>query len=564
MDAAERIRGIHRLRYHDSSGFDLSVTRWLAYTELTTRVSASAGGACETMAITVPDIASPPQPAPRVPEPFCLVVFGASGDLTHRKLLPAIFSLYCEGLLPKGASVIGFARSDKTDEGFRDELRRSIGDAVSCNGSPVTDELWNDFASRLHYHRGSYDSLADFRSLGARIESLGAAALTPCNRLFYLATPPTAFVPIVEQLRASGLSRADGSARAWARIVVEKPFGRDQTSAAALDESIRAGFDEDKIFRIDHYLGKETVQNILVLRFANSIFEPIWNQKYVDHVQITVGETLGVEGRGGYYDQAGALRDMVQNHMMHLLSLIAMEPPHALDADSIRDEKVAVLQSLRPIPCECATGQVVRAQYEAGGVGDSAASGYRGEPDVAADSTTETYVAFKAFVDNWRWAGVPFYLRSGKRLARRCTEIAVCFKPVPPVLFNTPSRGPLSPNILAVRVQPNEGISMEFQVKVPGAGAQIRSLKMDFEYAGAFGSAPPDAYQRLLLDAALGDATLFTRSDEVEAAWKFVSPILDGCARQRPEQMASYPAGSWGPKEADALITADGNHWHLR
>jgi glucose-6-phosphate 1-dehydrogenase len=514
------------------------------------------------MPLTLEDITfSAAEARALTPAPFALVVFGASGDLAHRKLIPSFFGLDCAGLLPEKAWVIGFARSEMTDEAFRASVRESA--CLRCGGAELDEAGWRRFSARLHYHRGGYDDAASFRLLRERIEQMTAAAGVPANCLFYLATPPGTFVPIVRQLKAAGLAREGQPARPWSRIVIEKPFGTDADSARALNVEIRAAFREGQIFRIDHYLGKETVQNLMVLRFANSIFEPIWHQKYVDHVQITVSETLGAEGRGGYYDQAGAIRDIVQNHMMHLLCLVAMEPPVSLGADAIRSEKVKVLQALRPISPECAANGVVRAQYVAGSIDGERVPGYRELPDVADGSLTETYAAFKAFVDNWRWSGVPFYLRTGKRLPERRTEISIHFRPVPQVLFNIPPTGPLAPNVLVVRVQPNEGISLDFQVKAPGAAMRIQRLKMDFNYAESFGSAPPEAYQRLLLDAALGDATLFTRDDEVESAWRFVSPILEGCAMQPPGRLAPYEAGTWGPKEADALIAADGNRWHL-
>ena len=499
----------------------------------------------------------------RVLEPVTLVVFGASGDLTRRKLLPAIFSLFCQGQLAERSSIIGFARTEKTDQSFRDEITESMKDKLSSSGGPVDDKQWSRFASRLHYAHGSYDNPADYQALAKRIEELSATAGAPQNCLFYLSTPPTSFVTIIDQLRQSGLARKGQADAPWTRVVIEKPFGRDLQSARALNRKIQAAFDERQIFRIDHYLGKETVQNILVLRFANKIFEPLWNQRYVDHVQITVAETLGVEGRGGYYDRSGSTRDMVQNHMMHLLCLVGMEPPAALEADAIRNEKVQVLDSLRPILRECAVNSVIRAQYAAGDVNGETVPGYRQEPGVAADSQTETYVAFKTFIDNWRWAGVPFYLRSGKRLAARVTEIAIYFKAVPQVLFNVAPMGPLSPNVLTIRIQPDEGMSLAFQVKSPGLGMRIAPLKMDFGYAEAFGSAPRDAYERLLLDAAVGEATLFTRADEVEAAWRFLSPIIEGCSRC-PDRLPEYPAGTWGPKQADDLVGSDGRQWHLR
>jgi len=489
--------------------------------------------------------------------PFVLVIFGASGDLTRRKLVPAVYSLFREGLLPEGFRLLGFARREKSDEAFRAELREGVAEFARVG---LGDEAaWADFAARLHYLQGGYDEAASFGALAARIDELAAGA--PRRVLFYLATPPAGFEPVVEQLREAGLARADDGG--WARLIVEKPFGRDLASARALNDHVRSAFAENQIFRIDHYLGKETVQNLLVFRFANSLFEPIWNQKYVDHVQITVAETVGVEQRGSYYDHAGALRDIVQNHMMHLLCLVAMEGPASLAADAVRDEKVKVLQALRPMEAACVPKRVVRAQYGAGTSGGQGVAGYREEQGVGPASTTETFVALKALVDNWRWAGVPFYLRTGKRMPARITEIGIHFKPVPQVLFNAPPLGPMEPNVLALRIQPNEGISLQFQVKVPGADGGVRPHKMDFGYAASFGAEPPDAYERLLLDAALGDSTLFTRSDEVEAAWTFLQPILDGCAQAAVAELPAYQAGSWGPAEADRLIEADGRQWSL-
>jgi glucose-6-phosphate 1-dehydrogenase len=498
-------------------------------------------------------------------EPFTLVVFGASGDLAHRKLLPALCALDCDGHLPPGARILGYGRSDMTDESFRRDVRKSV--SLSCDGQRLSDKQWGEFSSRLFYQRGGYDSAEDFQVLRKRIEDLAGQAGGPGNWLFYLATPPGAFVPIVRSLEQAGLARKHGGqahpGQPWSRIIIEKPFGRNLQSARDLNAELRRRFDERQIFRIDHYLGKETVQNLMVLRFANSIFEPLWNQKYVDHVQITVAETLGAEGRGGYYDQAGAIRDIVQNHMMHLLCMVAMEPPGSLDADSVRNEKVKVLRALRPIEPPCAASGVVRGQYTAGIVDGRAVPGYRELDGVAPDSTTETFVAFKAFVDNWRWSGVPFFLRTGKRLPERRTTISIHFRPVPQVLFNAPPAGPIEANVLAIRVQPNEGISMEFQVKAPGLAMRIQRLKMDFSHAEAFGQAPPEAYQRLLLDAALGDQTLFTRDDEVEAAWEFISPVLEGCRMQGEGKLALYEAGTWGPQEAFDLIADEGRRWHV-
>ena len=496
-----------------------------------------------------------------MPDPFILVIFGASGDLTRRKLIPAVLGLFRDGALPDRFGIVGVARRDKTDNSFRDEMAEAT--RGSARAGAVDETTWASFARRLYYHRADFADLAAFRFLRQRLADIAGRNKMPPNYLFYLATQPTWFVPIVERLREAELGRPGAETPPHSRIIIEKPFGRDLSSARRLNEQISRVFAEQQVFRIDHYMGKETVQNILVLRFANNIFEPIWNQKCVDHVQISVTEAIGVAGRAAYYEQAGALRDMVQNHMMHLLCLVAMEAPVSLEADAVRDEKVKVLKSLRAIPPECVANGVVRAQYAPGTCRGKAVAGYRQEPGVAGDSTTETYVAFQAMIDNWRWAGVPFYVRTGKRLPARFTEISIHFKPVPQVLFNTDPIGPMQPNVLALRIQPNEGISLQFQVKGPGTAMRIRPLKMDFGYSAAFGHEPPDAYERLLLDAASGDSTLFTRSDEVEAAWAFVTPIMEGCAEQAVHELPTYPAGTWGPKEADDLIAAHGRRWQI-
>lgn len=498
-----------------------------------------------------------------LPDPFTLVIFGASGDLTQRKLIPAIFQLWCQNLLPEFFVVIGFARSDKTDESFRQTLFDSIGQDLQCGGNNTDSKSWANFATHVFYHQGNYDSEADFLALRRRIKSQAQAGNVPGNCLFYLATPPDTFGTVIQTLGQTWFTEQQDSA-SWNRIVIEKPFGRDLQTADQLNTLVRSVFNEDQIFRIDHYLGKETVQNIMVLRFANSIFEHLWTHDNVDHVQITVSESLGVGRRGKYYDQVGALRDMVQNHMMHLLSLVAMEPPVALTGEAIRNEKLKVLQALRPISPICAANGVVRGQYTPGVIDGVKIPGYLQSENVPPDSRTETFVAFKVYVDNWRWAGVPFYLRTGKCLPRRCTEISVHFNDVPQVLFNLSPTEPLPANVLAIRVQPEEGISLEFQAKVPGVVMNIQPLKMDFDYEKSFGSAPPDAYERLLLDAAMGDATLFTRSDEVEAAWRFVTPIIEGCCKTCEGKIHQYPAGSWGPQAADDLIGADGKEWHLK
>ncbi|MFW6146522.1 MAG: glucose-6-phosphate dehydrogenase [Planctomycetota bacterium] len=493
--------------------------------------------------------------------PFVMVVFGASGDLAHRKIMPAIYEL-CHGKAwPAKAMVVGYSRSDLDTGAFRDGLR----EAVEANARSAFDaDVWADLAARIHYHRGEYDNREHVAGLREHLESLTAEADIPPNYLFYLSTPPGKFDDVIEQLGASGLARKGaGRDEPWSRMVIEKPFGRDLGSARRLNKLLGEVFDEAQVYRIDHYLGKETVQNLLVMRFANSVFEPIWNQKYIDHVQVTAAETSGVNGRGSYYDSAGALRDMLQNHMMNLLCLVAMEAPASLAADAVRDEKVKVLRSLRPIPPDCAAAGVIRAQYDAGEVNGKAIPAYLDERGVAPDSSTETFIALKLDIDNWRWAGVPFFVRTGKALARRVTEIVIQFKDVPPVLFNRPPTGPMRPNLLVVRVQPDEGISMRFQVKQPGSPLRIEAVPMHFGYAGTFGHKQvPEAYERLILDAVTGDPTLFIRSDEIEAAWAFVTPILAGCDLVRDNALPRYAPGSWGPRQADDLIAAGGARWH--
>ena len=495
------------------------------------------------------------------PDPFALVIFGASGDLTKRKLVPAVYSLFCEGLLPDRFSVVGYARREKSDDAFREEMEQACRDFSRCQCFDV--KSWQDFAGRLAYVAGSFDEPAGYRRLRERLSELAAAQDRPGNHLYYLATHPDFFAPIVGNLGEADLVKPGADDAPWSRVIIEKPFGHSLETARALNRHVRSALDESQVYRIDHYLGKETVQNLLVFRFANSIFEPLWNQNHIDHVQITVSETLGVGTRGGYYDRAGALRDMVQNHMMHLLSLVAMESPTALDANAVRDEKIKVLRALRPIPRVCAGNGVVRAQYGPGTIDGGPVPGYTEEDGVAPDSTTETYIAFTAHIDNWRWAGVPFYLRHGKRLPARITEISIHFKDVPQILFNADPGRPMTPNVLTMRIQPHEGIALRFQVKVPGLGIEIRPLQMDFAYAGSFGTEPPEAYERLLLDAALGDGTLFTRADEVEAAWAYVDPIIEGCTRSTMPRLPQYAAGTWGPIEADDLIRADGRVWQL-
>lgn len=493
----------------------------------------------------------------RIPQPFGIVIFGASGDLTGRKLGPALFSLYMKGELPERAFVVGFGRTGMSDDDFRRRLREGIS---QHGGAAPSGGHWDRFAARLSYQVGQYGEPSDYADLARYLKEKAGGELPNC--LFYLSTPPGQFAEVASMLSRAGLARR-GASRPFARIVIEKPFGQDLASARELNRALTECFEESQIFRIDHYLGKEVVQNLLVLRFANSVFEPLWNAKYVDHVQVTAGETLGVGRRGAYYDKVGAIRDMLQNHMMNLLCLVAMEAPLSLGADDIRDEKVKLLRSLQPIPSECAAYGVIRAQYEPGMIDGQRVPGYLGEEGVAEDSRTESYVAVKVQVDNWRWAGVPFLLRTGKRLACKVSEISVHFKPVPSVLFNAAPYGPMQPNVLSIRIQPHEGIQMRVQVKAPGAAMHIEPLHMDFGFSEAFGGKAPEAYERLLLDAAVGDSTLFTRSDEIEAAWEFVDPILRGCDLAPKASLKTYPAGSWGPEAAEDMIARTGNRWYI-
>jgi glucose-6-phosphate 1-dehydrogenase len=490
-----------------------------------------------------------------VPEPCSLVIFGATGDLTHRKLVPALYNLAADGNLPPSISVIGFARREKTDEQFRSELEEA---ARKFSRQKINDELWKNFAGSIFYHRSEFTNFAGFESLAKKLDELDAARGTRGNRLFYLSVGPDQFPIILENLRKSGLNTAKNGS--WARVIVEKPFGTDLPTAIELNETVHGAFHEKDTFRIDHYLGKETAQNIMVLRFANAIFEQVWNARYLHHVQITASEPLGVEGRAGYYDKSGAMRDMVQNHLLQLLTLTAMEPPTDLTADAIRDEKVKVLRSLRKITGKDVAKYVVRAQYGAGSVNGREVVGYIDEQNVPRDSQTETYVALEANVDNWRWAGVPFFVRVGKRLPKGATEIALHFKSVPPVLFRQTEQV-IDDNVLVIRIQPDEGIALRMSAKLPGSSLRIEPVKMDFHYGTSFGKATPEAYERLLLDAMAGDATLFARRDEVEEAWKFVDAIRAAWDSGEGGPVATYDSGSWGPAEADELVKRHGASW---
>lgn len=494
--------------------------------------------------------------AQRIPDPCAMVIFGASGDLTYRKLIPALYDLSFERLLPAGFSVVGFAHRDFTTESFRAHMREGVERFAR---RPLDAGVWDVFQEGLSYIRGSFTEPDDYPPLMTELERLDAERGTLGNRLFYLATPPDFYQAIVEELGELDLNR--GSEESWQRVIVEKPFGENLESARELNQSVNRVFRERDVFRIDHYLGKETVQNILAFRFGNGIYEPLWNRHYVDHVQIFVAESIGIEGRGPYYEQAGATRDMVQNHMLQLLSLVAMEPPVSLQADAVRDEKVKVLHAIRRMDPELVRHATVRGQYTSGFISGERVPGYREEERVAPNSTTETYVALQLFVDSWRWAGVPFYLRTGKRLAKRISEIAIQFKPAPHMLFRDETPFEIEPNVLVLEIQPDEGINLKFKVKVPGPQMQLRPVNMVFKYGAAFNAQSPDAYERLLLDAMLGDGTLFTRRDEVEAAWDVVDRIIAGWVMEPVEQLPSYEAGGWGPPEADVFLANDGRSW---
>ncbi|MBL8696369.1 MAG: glucose-6-phosphate dehydrogenase [Planctomycetes bacterium] len=490
-------------------------------------------------------------------EPCTVVIFGASGDLTKRKLLPALYNLALDGLLPNPAAIVGVARRPVSHDDFRSQMREAMGQF--SRRRLASAEVWDRVAAGLYYVPGEFSEQSAFVRLRESLEQIEKERGLPGNRLFYLAIPPEQIATVVKQLGAAGLVSRES--RPWSRVIVEKPFGTDLASGQRLNAELGSVLREDQIYRIDHYLGKETVQNLLVFRFANGIFEPIWNQKYVDQVQITVAETVGVESRAGYFDKAGITRDIIQNHVLQLLSLVAMEPPVALDADAVRDEKVKVLRALRPIRAESVASETARAQYGAGALSGKAVPAYTSEPGVPAASATETYAAIRCYVDNWRWSGVPFYLRAGKRLARRATEISIQFKSPPHSLFRGPASSRMEPNVLAVRIQPDEGISLRFTSKVPGPSPTLQPVRMDFLYGTSFGVEPPEAYERLLLDSMVGDSTLFTRSDEVEQAWRFVTPILEGWQQLGAHGVDSYPAGSWGPRSADDLIAHDGRSW---
>jgi len=493
----------------------------------------------------------------KAPEPCTIVIFGASGDLTARKLIPALYHLCKDKMMPPTFRIVGFARREKTDESWRQELRAAL-DQFS-RSKPVDETVWKDFAANVFYCRGDLADAAAYNKLEEMLTSFGSGPLRE-NLLFYLATQPSQFGQVVEELHRASLLHKDGVG--WQRIVVEKPFGHDLASAHALNNELTRYAHESQVCRIDHYLGKETVANILMFRFSNSIFEKLWNRNSVDHVQITISETLGVGERGGYYEEAGALRDMAQNHMLQVLSLIAMEPPVSLEAESVRDEKVKLLKSIRPLAPADVAKQVVRGQYFAGAVNGQPRPGYRQETKVKTDSNVETYVAIKLFIDNWRWSGVPFYLRTGKNLPMSASEVRIQFRPTPNVLFAAQCGNHLDANALTLRLQPNEGISLRFNGKVPGMSLGVRPVRMHFSYDAEFGAYTPEAYERLLLEAIAGDATLFIRRDEVETAWQIVDSIRAGWQGKALTNREFYAAGTWGPIAADDLLAQLGHAWH--
>jgi len=487
-------------------------------------------------------------------DPCTITIFGASGDLARRKLIPALYGLAAQNCLARRFAIVGFARTPMTDEAFQESAIDSVKKFADTN---TGQEECKEFAHALAYVSGEYNHADAFEKLKLRLEDLDREHNLNGNRLFYLATPPDIYPVVIEQLDKAGLAKS-ANGKSWVRIIIEKPYGRDLASAQQLNRNVLKSFEESQVYRIDHYLGKDTVQNLLVLRFGNGIFEPLWNRNYVDHVQITAAETLGVEQRAAFYETAGATRDMIQSHVLQLTSLVAMEPPAAFDATAVRNEKIKVLQSIRPFTDETIATDVVRGQYGPGtGAGDSPLAGYRNEPKVAKNSATETFAAAKLQIDNWRWAGVPFYLRTGKRLPSRETEIAIQFRRAPHLVFRGED---LAPNTLVLNVQPDEGISISFHAKLPGQAMKLKNVTMDFSYQKEFGGGERSAYATLINDCMRGDATLFDRADGVEAAWALVNPILEWFQDHKPA-FPNYAADTWGPREANELLERDGRHW---
>ncbi len=501
-----------------------------------------------------------PSHAIKSADPCVIVIFGATGDLTARKLIPALYNLAREELLPPHIACVGFARREKSNEQFREEMKSAVNEFSRIK--PVDEALWNTFSQKLFYHRAEFDNDAGYESLHKQLNKLDADLGTKGNRVYYLSTPPSYFPMIGQMLSKHKLIYDPQQVHdKWSRVIIEKPFGHNLSSALELQQHIENYLDESQIFRIDHYLGKETVQNILVFRFCNLVYESIWNNHFIDNVQITVAEEIGIGTRGKFFEEAGILRDIVQNHAMQLLSLVAMEPPVNLSADAIRNEKVKVQKSIKAIPLDQMGINVVRGQYGPGIVDGKPVIGYRQENDVSPSSNVETYVGLRLFIENWRWAGVPFYVRAGKRLPKRVTEIAITFKQIPGILFQT-SKRKHEANVLILRIQPDEGISLKFNCKVPGLFSSIQPVKMDFRYGSYFGLTPPEAYERLICDCMAGDSTLFARSDEVLASWKNLSPVLDYWQNESPP-LPIYSSGSWGPDLANQLVESDNRKWRL-
>jgi glucose-6-phosphate 1-dehydrogenase len=495
-----------------------------------------------------------------IPPPTAMVVFGGSGDLAHRKIVPALYNLELHRLLPQNFAFVGSSRSEYSDEEYRADMRKAVEEFSRTQ--PIQHQVWESFASRLHYIPGSSSDSATYDRIGDLLDRYDRDLGTDGNRLFYLSLIPKLFPDTIRGIGKSGLG-GRGWDRGYSRVVVEKPFGHDLTSARELQDLVTTVFPERDVFRIDHYLGKESVQNIIAFRFANGIFEPVWNHHFVDHVQVTVSESLGIEHRGNFYETAGAIRDIFQNHELQVLALVAMEPPASFEPEDVRNEKAKVLKALRRLEGETVDAHVVRGQYGPGWIDGKEAPGYREEPDVHPDSVVETYVAAELRVDNWRWAGTPFYVRTGKRLPKRATEVVVQFKSAPHLPFGEAAQDGLEPNALVLRIQPDEGITMRIGAKVPGPSMEVRSVSMDFSYGTSFSDDLPDAYERLLLDVMLGDPTLFPRWDEVEQAWQAVQPILDRWAEAPAPEFPNYEAGSWGPKATDELIARGrpGRRW---
>jgi glucose-6-phosphate 1-dehydrogenase len=488
--------------------------------------------------------------------PFNLVIFGASGDLTKRKLIPALFNLYLDGFLAKPHSIVGFARRQLTDDEFRADMMSAV--RSFSRRQPRSDEQLQEFASSLSYVNGTFEDEGAFRRLRDRLKACSLSHKSPENSLFYLATPPEAFQEIVRNLSGAELVTSMDEGPNWSRIVIEKPFGHDTASAWELNGAVHQVFTEKQVYRIDHYLGKETVQNLLVLRLGNSIFEPLWNRRYIDNVQISVTESIGIGTRAGYFESAGAIRDMVQSHIFQVFALIAMEAPASFEASALHDEKVKVLKSLRPMAPEEVVRRAVRGQYGPGSVGGEKVKGYLEEPGVAAGSQTDTFVALKLNIENWRWSGVPFYIRTGKRLPKRVTEVSIVFREPPHLIFQTAGSGALHPNILRLRIQPQEGISLTFGAKMPGFAFKVAPVRMDFNYASSFGAPTLEAYERLILDAITGDSTLFSREDFVEKSWQFIDRITSSWT---DAPLHVYPSGDWGPAAAKELLNRDGREW---